>query len=429
MKTRREFLQTSLRAGLLLPVSGLLGHLGRGLAWAASAAPPLFARFPDLRRHFLFEYYPWYATDPVRHWNQWDRVPPDDIAATCVPRLGAYDSRSSAVLESHARWIVESGAGAVNLSWWGPDSFEDRNVHRVMDVFGAHGLRVTFHLEPYDENHARRYAEDVLYLLREYGEKRHFDAFLVLKNADGAEGPVLKGFRTILPRESKDCHGESHPVSDYITDGQWRRQTDTLRNTLRGDFDHVTLLADSLDFGRVLGAGFDGVAIYDNFVPPSSYAGHAASASRAGLLFSFNTNPGFDAIEPRDIDPEGCYAPTPFEPPAEGLDWARAESAARAAALSEGRIRESFASTLAVQTDSGLLNAQRGFFLVYLTSFNEWHEGHAFEPMQDAALLSRAQRRIGYHNPERGDYRLATLTALLDETLAPSASPEEKIPA
>jgi hypothetical protein len=436
MSTRREFLQTTLRAGLALPASGLLGHLAARAAragvsdddvTAAQALLSLARRFPDLSRHFLFEYYPWYATDPIRHWDQWDRVPPHDIAATSVPRLGAYDSRSTAVLESHARWIVESGAGGVNLSWWGPGSFEDRAVHQVMDVFRAHDLKVAFHLEPYDDDRGRRYADDVLYLLREFGERRRFDAFLVLRNADGSEGPVFKGFRTIVPREYVDCHGVTREISDHTPNAVWQRQTDRLRSTLRGDFHHVTLLADSLDFESVRASGFDGISIYDNFVPPSSYAEHARGASALGLVFSFNTNPGYDGIEPRDIEPGGCYSPTPFDPPAEGLDFRDPGGRERAAALSESRIRESFASTLAVQRDPALANARNGFFLVYVTSFNEWHEGHAFEPMKDAAELTRQERAVGYHNPARGSYRLDTITGLIRATLA--ASPALALPA
>ena len=65
-----------------------------------------------------------------------------------------------------------------------------------------------------------------------------------------------------------------------------------------------------------------------------------------------------------------------------------------------------------------MLNAQRGFFLTYVNSFNEWHEGSAFEPMQDAAALSADERRVGYHNPQRGNYRLALLSSLVHGVLA-----------
>ena len=122
---------------------------------------------------------------------QWDRLPPLDLAANTMPLLGAYDSRSVSVLEQHARWIAESGVGAINLSWWGRGDFEDRAVHLVMDVMHAHDIRVTFHLEPYGPQRAEEFPSDVLYLLKEYGEKRRWDCLLFHRWSDGSEGPIF----------------------------------------------------------------------------------------------------------------------------------------------------------------------------------------------------------------------------------------------
>jgi len=385
---------------------------------------PLAARFPDLRRHFAFEYYPWYANDPYRHWEQWDRRPPRDVAASSMPRLRAYDSRSRAVLETHARWIAESGAGSVSLSWWGQGSFEDRVAHQVMDVMHDHDIKVTFHLEPYSDHRGRYLAADALYLTREYGERRGWDALLLLRNEDGTEGPVFKCFRTILPPSYVDCHGLVRSVPDHFPDLLWRHQTDLLRLTLASDFDHVCLLADSLDFERTTAAGFDGVAIYDNFIAPGSYAAHAAGASAAGLLFSFNANPGFDGIEPRVIDPGSCYAPSPFAPPGNEIDFGTEQGRERAADRARQRVRSSLAASVAAQSDPRLSNAQWGFFLVYVNSFNEWHEGSAFEPMADFASLRPYERELGYHNPGDGGYRLATLRPLIQALLASSTAPQ-----
>ena len=114
-RSRREFVRACFRAGLALPAARLLPGLGavaradargrpvfpdprRGwhgdssvaaairagqppplpslpapAAGASSPAmplPPLADRFPDLRRRFVFEYYPWYGAEPFVHWDQ-----------------------------------------------------------------------------------------------------------------------------------------------------------------------------------------------------------------------------------------------------------------------------------------------------------------------------------------------------------------------
>jgi hypothetical protein len=424
--TRRRFL-----SGLGRAAAGLAGA-----SWASRASPAraqlasdLALRFPDLRRHFVFEYYPWYGGPPAyEHWDYLDRRPPLDLATRYYPKLGPYDVRSRAVLEQHARWIADSGVGSIALSWWGRGSFMDLATPLIMDVMRDHDLKVTFAMEPYADDRGRRFADDVLYLLREHGEKRAFDAFLLLRSADGALGPVFKGFRCILPEGGVDCHDVYRPTSDYTPDHVWRQQTDRLRDALRGSFDEVTLLADSLEFARTPASGFDGIGIYDNYIAPEEYASYAAGASRAGLLFSFNVNPGYDQIEPRALP--DCYAgPRPVVPGGiEPADWELAAERERAAALSAARIAASLPATLEAQTDPRLLNDRRGFFLVYVNSFNEWHEGHAFEPMKDAAELTPEERAFGYRNPARGDYRLQVLRSLLRPLLQPEREPPPEEP-
>jgi hypothetical protein len=430
MRSRRDFLRSSLRASLALSAAGalrpasLLAHGDRPPE--PRPRPPIrpgtpAERFPDLPRHFLFEYYPWYGGSPsYDHWDQWDRVPPLDLASNYVPRLGAYDSRSAAVLEQHARWIADCGAGGISLSWWGPGSYEDRGVDLVMDVMKDHGLKVAFHMEPYAPDRGARWSEDVLYLLREYGQRRRWDALLLLRDADGREGPLFKSFYTIVPERARDCHGVERPVEGHTPDSTWRRQNDAVRTALRREFDHVTLLCDSSDFRRIPAAGFDGFAIYDPFVAPSRYGPLAAEATREGLLFAFNANPGYDSIARRIVEPDSCYVPPDFAPPTFGLDWTLAEHRELAAQRSRERVAESFAAALDLQSDPALSNHRRGFLLVYLNSFNEWHEGHAFEPMRDAAALGEVERAFGYHNPERGGYRMEALSALVRAVVQPA---------
>src|SRR5215470_2512466 len=336
--SRRAFLGTMLRAAAALPTASLLARTER----ACAASAELALRFPDLRRHFVFEYYPWYGGPPdYYHWGYPDRHPPDELGSRYVPKLGAYDVRSRDVLEQHARWINESGVGAIALSWWGRGNFMDRAVPLILDVMRDHDVKVTFAMEPYANDRGEHYADDILYLVREYGDKRGYDAFLLLRNQDGKTGPVFKGFRCILPPDGVDCHGVRQVTADYTPDSVWRRQTDSLRDALRRDFDHLTLLADSLEFARTPASGFDGIGIYDNFIGPEQYAGYAAGASRAGLVFSFNVNPGYDQIEPLSVPAGSCYSPRPFAPGGGPIDWTRPEERERAALLSTERIEAS----------------------------------------------------------------------------------------
>lgn len=415
---RRAFLRRAAGAAALGLVSpSAWAFQGRG---SPNPVPrTLLQRFPDLRQHFIFEYYPWYGGPPFyEHWDYLNRRPPLDLSSPYVPRLGAYDVRSTSVLEQHAAWIAESGVGSIALSWWGRDSFEHRAAHTIMDVVKDHGLKVTFALEPYADDRGSRFRDDINFLLREFGEKRGYDCLLILRNEDGTEGPIFKGFRCILPRDGTDCLGRTHPVADYTPDDVWRAQIDGLRSDTRHDFNHLILLADSLEFFRTPASGFDGIGIYDNFIPPESYAPLAEGASAAGLLFSFNVNPGYDQVEPRPAPDDPCYRPRAFAPATDApIDWSRPEERERASRLSQERVASSFRAAVAVQEDRLLTNANRGFFAVYINSFNEWHEGHAFEPMRDGADLLPEEQALGYHNPRHGAARLEVLGELMSGLL------------
>lgn len=375
------------------------------------------AVYRDLRRHFIFEYYPWYQSDPWRHWNEGSRNPPDDIAAYAVPALGPYDSRDARVIEQHARWIAEAGVGAVNVSWWGPGSPEDRAVPLIMDVMRAHDIHVTFHLEPYSDTRGSRLRDDLLYLIREYGDRRRYDALLLLESAAGVARPIFKLFRSLLPRTVVDCRGRVFPVPDFTEHSTWRREIDAVRNELRADFDPL-ILADSLDATGTGNSGFDGMAIYDPYYRPSNWPGAAALFSSAQLLFSFNINPGFDGAPARPPFGE-CFSPQRFEPPIEATGW---DAAGRQEAFeaSRSRILDSLRTSLSLQLDSRLVNVRRGFFATYINSFNEWHEGTTFEPAVNLADLPPAQRAIGYHNPENGRWRLQLLQQVLAELRRPA---------
>src|SRR5258706_14520454 len=87
MPTRRAFLERAGRAALAWPAASLAASWARP---ALAAGPPLVApspatlptlaqRFSDLRRHFIFDFYPWYGGPPhYPHLDYPHRRPPLD---------------------------------------------------------------------------------------------------------------------------------------------------------------------------------------------------------------------------------------------------------------------------------------------------------------------------------------------------------------
>ena len=135
----------------------------------------------------------------------------------------------------------------------------------------------------------------------------------------------------------------------------------------------------------------------------------------ADLLFSFNVNPGFDAIVRRQVSPGSCYRPPRFEPGGAQPDWrlpcrTRAGAHAEPAAYRSRRCRR----LSLYRGDASLTNARRGFFLVYVNSFNEWHEGHQFEPMRNFDdLADRASGRSATTTPRTATTGSSTSACVL----------------
>ena len=166
------------------------------------------------------------------------------------------------------------------------------------------------------------------------------------------------------------------------------------------------------------------MAIYDPFYRPSNWPGAASAFSGRDLLFSFNVNAGFDVYPARPPFGE-CFSPSRIEPPISATGWDEA-ARAEAFAASRARVLDSLRTTLTLQLDAGLVDRRRGFFVTYINSFNEWHEGTAFEPALSFAALSPAQRAIGYHNPDEGRWRLQLVQDLIGELTRPALAREDR---
>ena len=140
-------------------------------------------------------YYPWYGNpefDSVYlHWNHeylpnWDKndkvvrptgrhQPPDDIGANFYPQLGCYSSNSSSTVAQHMEWIKLSGAGVLIVSWYPPNEADkegkpfDKLFPLLLDTASSYGLKIAFHIEPYEGRSPENFKDNLEYIIEKYG--------------------------------------------------------------------------------------------------------------------------------------------------------------------------------------------------------------------------------------------------------------------
>ena len=239
----------------------------------------------------------------------------------------------------------------------------------------------------------------------------------MLGNADGTESPVFKAFA--------DDH--AGPVGRIVTDARrrplwrpdavWRRQTDTVRETLRRDFDRVLAALRFNEVDRSARRDSTASAPYGcAHIPPSGRRSPSTCRRCGSAVLASASAPGFDSIvRAKRPEPDSCYRPPAFLPPAT-IDWNSADDRERAARLALWQIEASMRTSLDLQIDPTLPNARAGFFAVYIATFNEWHEGTSFEPMKDHAAL------LPEELPRLSQSRERALPAGLSEAAAGAAS-------
>ena len=102
--------------------------------------------------------------EKASHYPQHSHTPPDDIGSNFYPLLGAYSSRSPAIIDKHMRMIRMSGAGMRNaaslktshtlalgtlsVSWYPPGMSDDQGhswddlMPRILDAAEKYKLKV-----------------------------------------------------------------------------------------------------------------------------------------------------------------------------------------------------------------------------------------------------------------------------------------------
>ena len=161
---------TSMNNSFILPLASIYNGVPIGKALYEdlnNELPPMVLAF----------YYPWYGTPWGRSggWHHWSGGDYTDINGTPLyPLLGIYDSSDPRLVRAQMALAKASGIDGFIVSWWGPGSYEDRNMPVILDEAARYGLKIAVYLEsqrPWDiptVTNASRLAGELVYAFKHY---------------------------------------------------------------------------------------------------------------------------------------------------------------------------------------------------------------------------------------------------------------------
>lgn len=148
------------------------------------------AKNPKPNDHVFCFYYNWYGNEERNgkeiHWahnvmnrsssdGPEERIPgKDNIASNFFPQLKNYSSTDPAIVKRHMKMMADAGIGVIVLTWWRTLDFGSESVSLIMDEAHKAGLKVCFHLEPYQKRSAATVRQDIGQILDTYGRHPAF---------------------------------------------------------------------------------------------------------------------------------------------------------------------------------------------------------------------------------------------------------------
>ncbi len=135
--------------------------------------------YSSVPRQVLAFYYPWYGTPDVdgrwAHWGKPDFEKKDIPESLHYPVLGPYSSHDPKVVREHMRMMKSAGITGVIVSWWGRRDFSDRAMPLILEQCEKNGMTATIYYErvPRPNDPATAVA-DFDYIKRQYGAHRAF---------------------------------------------------------------------------------------------------------------------------------------------------------------------------------------------------------------------------------------------------------------
>ncbi|NQT83583.1 hypothetical protein HQ563_11185 [bacterium] len=135
--------------------------------------------YSNVPREVLAFYYPWYGTPDLDgnwvHWGKPDFEKKDLPASLNYPILGPYSSHDPKIVKEHMRMMKDAGVTGVVVSWWGQRDFTDRAMPLILQQCASHGMKATVYYERVPKlNDPATAVADFNYIKKQYGSHRAF---------------------------------------------------------------------------------------------------------------------------------------------------------------------------------------------------------------------------------------------------------------
>lgn len=320
-------------------------------------------------------YYGWYGTKDVsgewRHWNAGGANPDEKengrrrIASAHFPENDVYDSSNVETIRRHLSLAQKAGVNGFIVSWWGPDTFEEKNLLSMMDVIEKEKfpVKISVYVEAVPDEKPENILPVLQYINKAFAHRKSY-----LRH-DGKPVVFVYG-RAIFPsvycmfEECKESPPERVDWTEAIK--QIKKEKP------------VFLVADAIAYmmfnklNDIAAMGFDGVHVYNPHLETNmklnmakTHKNFVKSARALKLLPAVTVIPGYDDR------------------------W----SGRKVASVTERKDGNLYSNLWDGAVSSGAP-------WVLITSFNEWHEGSEIEPSAeygDAYIKITAEKAKLFH--------------------------------
>ena len=307
--------------------------------------------------------FPWYGnpSGPSKEWSHWGNPPGTGITNSTMvntadyPLMGPYDSGDPNIIRAQMAMAKYAGIDAFTVTWWGIGDFTDNEMKPILDVAAQTGMKImTCFCTPPSDRTVASAVRELVYLVKAY------DSYPAFYKDEGR--PVFFVYAAT-----------GGPNGTFTPPSFWEE----VRSQVEAQVGRVILIGDSSPGGEQANPAYSGV--FDGFW----------TYTEVGQYLAGNI--------------EQWYAST-RQAMAIGLDSDQTTDQAFAAAFAGGQVnvdRKLYVYTVTPGNDNSkvappgvILSRANGTVYarqwnaainqnataVFISSWNEWHEGAEIEP-------------------------------------------------